>query len=226
MINIAIDGPAGAGKSTIAKLIAKEKGFIYLDTGAMYRALAVYALKNGVDPLDEKAVDKLIVGVNMDIKYIDGVQHIIVCGEDVTSKIRENHVSKAASDISAHPSVRIKLVELQREFAKNHDVVLDGRDIGTFVLPDTPYKFYLTASEEVRAMRRVKDLAERGQTVEFNTVLEEIKQRDYNDSHRQFAPLRQADDAVFIDSSDMSIEEVKDFILNTKRKTLSPSYGG
>lgn len=214
MINIAIDGPAGAGKSTIAKLIAKEKGFIYLDTGAMYRALAVYALKNGVDPLDEKSVDKLIVGVNMDIKYIDGVQHIIVCGEDVTSKIRENHVSKAASDISAHPSVRIKLVELQREFAKNHDVVLDGRDIGTFVLPDTPYKFYLTASEEVRAMRRVKDLAERGQTVEFNTVLEEIKQRDYNDSHRQFAPLRQADDAVFIDSSDMSIEEVKDFILS------------
>ena len=214
MINIAIDGPAGAGKSTIAKLIAKEKGFIYLDTGAMYRALAVYALKNGVDPLDEKAVDKLIVGVNMDIKYIDGVQHIIVCVEDVTSKIRENHVSKAASDISAHPSVRIKLVELQREFAKNHDVVLDGRDIGTFVLPDTPYKFYLTASEEVRAMRRVKDLAERGQTVEFNTVLEEIKQRDYNDSHRQFAPLRQADDAVFIDSSDMSIEEVKDFILS------------
>ncbi len=214
MINIAIDGPAGAGKSTIAKLIAKEKGFIYLDTGAMYRALAVYALKNGVDPLDEKAVDKLIVGVNMDIKYIDGVQHIIVCGEDVTSKIRENHVSKAASDISAHPSVRIKLVELQREFAKNHDVVLDGRDIGTFVLPDTPYKFYLTASEEVRAMRRVKDLAERGQTVEFNTVLEEIKQRDYNDSHRQFAPLRQADDAVFIDSSDMSIEEVKNYILS------------
>ena len=214
MINIAIDGPAGAGKSTIAKLIAKEKGFIYLDTGAMYRALAVYALKNGVDPLDEKSVDKLIVGVNMDIKYIDGVQHIIVCGEDVTSKIRENHVSKAASDISAHPSVRIKLVELQREFAKNHDVVLDGRDIGTFVLPDTPYKFYLTASEEVRAMRRVKDLAERGQTVEFNTVLEEIKQRDYNDSHRQFAPLRQADDAVFIDSSEMSIDEVKDFILS------------
>lgn len=214
MINIAIDGPAGAGKSTIAKLIANEKGFIYLDTGAMYRALAVYALKNGVDPLDEKAVDKLIVGVNMDIKYIDGVQHIIVCGEDVTSKIRENHVSKAASDISAHPSVRIKLVELQREFAKNHDVVLDGRDIGTFVLPDTPYKFYLTASEEVRAMRRVKDLAERGQTVEFNTVLEEIKQRDYNDSHRQFAPLRQADDAVFIDSSEMSIDEVKDFILS------------
>lgn len=214
MINIAIDGPAGAGKSTIAKLIASEKGYIYLDTGAMYRALAVYALKNGVDPLDEKSVDKLVVGVDMDIKYIDGIQHIIVCGEDVTSKIRENHVSKAASDISAHPSVRIKLVELQREFAKTHDVVLDGRDIGTFVLPDTPYKFYLTASAEVRAERRVKDLAERGQTVDFKTVLEEIKQRDYNDSHRQFAPLRQADDAVFIDSSEMSIDEVKDFILS------------
>ncbi len=214
MINIAIDGPAGAGKSTIAKLIASEKGYIYLDTGAMYRALAVYALKNGVDPLDEKSVDKLVVGVDMDIKYIDGIQHIIVCGEDVTSQIRENHVSKAASDISAHPSVRIKLVELQREFAKTHDVVLDGRDIGTFVLPDTPYKFYLTASAEVRAERRVKDLAERGQTVDFKTVLEEIKQRDYNDSHRQFAPLRQADDAVFIDSSEMSIDEVKDFILS------------
>lgn len=214
MINIAIDGPAGAGKSTIAKLIASEKGYIYLDTGAMYRALAVYALKNGVDPLDEKSVDKLVVGVDMDIKYIDGIQHIIVCGEDVTSQIRENHVSKAASDISAHPSVRIKLVELQREFAKTHDVVLDGRDIGTFVLPDTPYKFYLTASAEVRAERRVKDLAERGQAVDFKTVLEEIKQRDYNDSHRQFAPLRQADDAVFIDSSEMSIDEVKDFILS------------
>ena len=214
MINIAIDGPAGAGKSTIAKLVASEKGYIYLDTGAMYRALAVYALKNGVDPLDEKSVDKLVVGVDMDIKYIDGIQHIIVCGEDVTSQIRENHVSKAASDISAHPSVRIKLVELQREFAKTHDVVLDGRDIGTFVLPDTPYKFYLTASAEVRAERRVKDLAERGQTVDFKTVLEEIKQRDYNDSHRQFAPLRQADDAVFIDSSEMSIDEVKDFILS------------
>lgn len=214
MINIAIDGPAGAGKSTIAKLIASEKGYIYLDTGAMYRALAVYALKNGVDPLDEKSVDKLVVGVDMDIKYIDGIQHIIVCGEDVTSQIRENHISKAASDISAHPSVRIKLVELQREFAKTHDVVLDGRDIGTFVLPDTPYKFYLTASAEVRAERRVKDLAERGQTVDFKTVLEEIKQRDYNDSHRQFAPLRQADDAVFIDSSEMSIDEVKDFILS------------
>lgn len=214
MINIAIDGPAGAGKSTIAKLIASEKGYIYLDTGAMYRALAVYALKNGVDPLDEKSVDKLVDGVDMDIKYIDGIQHIIVCGEDVTSKIRENHVSKAASDISAHPSVRIKLVELQREFAKTHDVVLDGRDIGTFVLPDTPYKFYLTASAEVRAERRVKDLAERGQIVDFKTVLEEIKQRDYNDSHRQFAPLRQADDAVFIDSSEMSIDEVKDFILS------------
>ena len=214
MINIAIDGPAGAGKSTIAKLIASEKGYIYLDTGAMYRALAVYALKNGVDPLDEKSVDKLVVGVDMDIKYIDGIQHIIVCGEDVTSQIRENHVSKAASDISAHPSVRIKLVELQREFAKTHDVVLDGRDIGTFVLPDTPYKFYLTASAEVRAERRVKDLAERGQTVDFKTVLEEIKQRDYNDSHRQFAPLRQADDAVLIDSSEMSIDEVKDFILS------------
>lgn len=214
MINIAIDGPAGAGKSTIAKIIASEKGYIYLDTGAMYRALAVYALKNGVDPLDEKSVDKLVVGVDMDIKYIDGIQHIIVCGEDVTSQIRENHISKAASDISAHPSVRIKLVELQREFAKTHDVVLDGRDIGTFVLPDTPYKFYLTASAEVRAERRVKDLAERGQTVDFKTVLEEIKQRDYNDSHRQFAPLRQADDAVFIDSSEMSIDEVKDFILS------------
>lgn len=214
MINIAIDGPAGAGKSTIAKLIASEKGYIYLDTGAMYRALAVYALKNGVDPLDEKSVDKLVDGVDMDIKYIDGIQHIIVCGEDVTSQIRENHISKAASDISAHPSVRIKLVELQREFAKTHDVVLDGRDIGTFVLPDTPYKFYLTASEEVRAERRVKDLAERGQTVDFKTVLEEIKQRDYNDSHRQFAPLRQADDAVFIDGSEMSIDEVKDFILS------------
>ena len=213
MINIAIDGPAGAGKSTIAKLIAKEKGYIYLDTGAMYRAIAVWCIKAGVDVNDETAVSEILKTVEMDIKYEDGVQHIIVCGVDVTGQLRENHVSKAASDVSKHPCVRIKMVELQREFAKSHDVVLDGRDIGTFVLPDTPYKFFLTATPEERAKRRVLDLKNMGQSAEFDKILEEIKQRDYNDSHREFAPLKQADDAVLIDSSNMSIDEVANFII-------------
>ncbi|MGN0796334.1 MAG: (d)CMP kinase [Christensenellales bacterium] len=213
MINIAIDGPAGAGKSTIAKLIAKKKGYIYLDTGAMYRAIAVWCIKSGVDVNDEGAVSEILKTVAMDITYVDGVQHISVCGEDVTSKLRENHVSKAASDVSKHPCVRIKMVELQRTFAANHDVVLDGRDIGTYVLPDTPYKFFLTATPEERARRRLIDLKNAGQEADFNVILEEIKQRDYNDSHRDFAPLKQADDAVFVDSSDMTIDEVADFII-------------
>ena len=214
MINIAIDGPAGAGKSTIAKLIAKKKGYIYLDTGAMYRAIAVWCIKAGVDVNDEKAVSQILETVEMDIVYIDDVQHILVCGEDVTSKLRENNISKAASDVSKHPCVRVKMVELQRSFAKKHDVVLDGRDIGTYVLPDTPYKFFLTATPEERARRRKLDLEKTGQSADFNVILEEIKQRDYNDSHREFAPLKQADDAVFIDSSDMTIDQVADFIID------------
>lgn len=221
MINIAIDGPAGAGKSTIAKAVAKRLGIIYLDTGAMYRSVAYYVLKHGVSVSDEKEVQRLLDGLEMDIRYEDGAQQIYVCGENVTPYLREPHMSKAASDVSALPAVRYKMVELQREFAASHDVVLDGRDIGTFVLPEANCKFYMTASPEERAERRHKELAEKGSACTFKEVLDDINKRDYNDSHRAVAPLRQADDAVYIDTTDMTPEEVTEAvvrIVSEKRK--------
>lgn len=221
MINIAIDGPAGAGKSTIAKAVAKRLGIIYLDTGAMYRSVAYYVLKHGVSVSDEKEVQRLLDGLEMDIRYEDGAQQIYVCGENVTPYLREPHMSKAASDVSALPAVRYKMVELQREFAVSHDVVLDGRDIGTFVLPEANCKFYMTASPEERAERRHKELAEKGSACTFKEVLDDINKRDYNDSHRAVAPLRQADDAVYIDTTDMTPEEVTEAvvrIVSEKRK--------
>lgn len=221
MINIAIDGPAGAGKSTIAKAVAKRLGIIYLDTGAMYRSVAYYVLKHGVSVSDEKSVQGILGGLEMDIRYEDGAQQIYVCGENVTPYLREPHMSKAASDVSALPAVRYKMVELQREFAASHDVVLDGRDIGTFVLPEANCKFYMTASPEERAERRYKELAEKGSACTFKEVLDDINKRDYNDSHRAVAPLRQADDAVYIDTTDMTPEEVTELVVRTvseKRK--------
>lgn len=221
MINIAIDGPAGAGKSTIAKAVAKRLGIIYLDTGAMYRSVAYYVLKHGVSVSDEKEVQRLLDGLVMDIRYEDGAQQIYVCGENVTPYLREPHMSKAASDVSALPAVRYKMVELQREFAVSHDVVLDGRDIGTFVLPEANCKFYMTASPEERAERRHKELVEKGSACTFKEVLDDINKRDYNDSHRAVAPLRQADDAVYIDTTDMTPEEVTELVVRTvseKRK--------
>lgn len=221
MINIAIDGPAGAGKSTIAKAVAKRLGIIYLDTGAMYRSVAYYVLKHGVPVSDEKEVQRLLDGLVMDIRYEDGAQQIYVCGENVTPYLREPHMSKAASDVSALPAVRYKMVELQREFAASHDVVLDGRDIGTFVLPEANCKFYMTASPEERAERRHKELAEKGSACTFKEVLDDINKRDYNDSHRAVAPLRQADDAVYIDTTDMTPEDVTELVVRTvseKRK--------
>lgn len=221
MINIAIDGPAGAGKSTIAKAVAKRLGIIYLDTGAMYRSVAYYVLKHGVSVSDEKSVQGILGGLEMDIRYEDGAQQIYVCGENVTPYLREPHMSKAASDVSALPAVRYKMVELQREFAASHDVVLDGRDIGTFVLPEANCKFYMTASPEERAERRHKELAEKGSACTFKEVLDDINKRDYNDSHRAVAPLRQADDAVYIDTTDMTPEEVTELVVRTvseKRK--------
>ena len=221
MINIAIDGPAGAGKSTIAKAVAKRLGIIYLDTGAMYRSVAYYVLKHGVPVSDEKEVQRLLDGLVMDIRYEDGAQQIYVCGDNVTPYLREPHMSKAASDVSALPAVRYKMVELQREFAASHDVVLDGRDIGTFVLPEANCKFYMTASPEERAERRHKELAEKGSACTFKEVLDDINKRDYNDSHRAVAPLRQADDAVYIDTTDMTPEEVTELVVRTvseKRK--------
>ena len=212
MINIAIDGPAGAGKSTVAKAVAKDLGIIYLDTGAMYRATAYYALQQNISVTDEESVKNMLDTMSMDIVYEDGAQQIYVNGINTTPYLREHYMSKAASDISALPPVRYKMVELQREFAKSHDVVLDGRDIGTFVLPDANCKFYMTATAEERATRRYKELIEKGQSVNYDTLLQDIIQRDYNDSHREVAPLKQADDAEFVDTTDMGIDDVVSYI--------------
>ncbi len=208
MINIAIDGPAGAGKSTVAKAVAKEMSIIYLDTGAMYRATAYYAIQQGIDVKDEPKVAKMLETLDMDIKYVDGAQQIFVNGINTTPYLREHYMSKAASDVSALPCVRYKLVDIQREFAKTHDVVLDGRDIGTFVLPDANCKFYMDATPNERADRRYKELLEKGQQVDYDQLLQDIIQRDYNDSHREVAPLKQAEDAEYIDTTNMTQDEV------------------
>lgn len=208
MINIAIDGPSGAGKSTIAKSIAKKYNITYLDTGAMYRVVGLKVFLTKADMYDEKQLDDILKNLDLEIKYIDGEQHVFLEKKDVSKEIREHYVSKLASDVSAIPSCRLKLVDLQRKIAKKTNCVLDGRDIGTYVLPDANIKIFLTASPETRAERRYKELLEKGQKVDKQTVLDDINQRDKNDMTRAFAPLKKAADAIEIDSSYMSIEEV------------------
>ena len=207
-MNIAIDGPAGAGKSTIAKLLAAKLGILYLDTGAMYRAVGLKALNAGVDISDAAAVEKMLADTKIDVTQENGVQHVYLDGNDVSSAIRENAVSKAASDISAVPCVRYKMVELQREIASRCDTVLDGRDIGTFVLPNAEYKIFLTASAEERAKRRYAELKAKGSTLTLEQIKDDIVKRDYNDSHRTLAPLKKADDATEVDTTAMSIDDV------------------
>ena len=215
MINIALDGPSGSGKSTVAKALSKRLNILYLDTGAMYRATALKAHRLGIDCKNVSEVEKIIDSVNITVGYSDGAQITYLDGEDVSKQIRENEISMKASDISAHKCVREKLVNLQREIASKTDCILDGRDIGTNVLPNCEHKFYITASLEERTERRYKELIERGQTVDKDKLKEEIATRDYNDSHREFAPLRQAEDAKFIDTSSMSIEEVINAVLES-----------
>ena len=206
--NIALDGPAGSGKSTVAKVLAKDYNILYLDTGAMYRACGLKALRLGIDPKDREAVEKMLPTLNVKVEYLGGTQHTILDGEDVSSAIRENAVSMAASSISAHPAVRVKMVEMQREIAKSMSCVLDGRDIGSTVLPDAKFKFYITADSKIRAMRRFKELQERGENVEFEKLHAEIVARDKQDSEREFSPLVCAKDAVVIDTSEMDVESV------------------
>ncbi len=213
MINIALDGPAGSGKSTIAKAISKKLNILYLDTGAMYRAVALMAHRKGVDCKNAESVNSILPLVEVTVKYVDGAQRTYLCGEDVSEKIRENEISMKASAVSAHQSVREKLVQLQRQIASNIDCVLDGRDIGTHVLPNAKYKFYVTASLEERTERRYKELIEKGQSVNKEDLKNEIATRDYNDSHRKFAPLRQADDAIYLDTTKMTQDEVVNFVL-------------
>ncbi|MBP5177492.1 MAG: (d)CMP kinase [Clostridia bacterium] len=218
MINIALDGPSGSGKSTVAKILSKKLDILYLDTGAMYRVCALEAILQKADCLDEESVKKFIGDIDLKIVYENGAQKTILRGEDVSQKIRQNEVSMMASNISSLPCVRLKMVEMQREVAAGVDCVLDGRDIGTYVLPDAKYKFFMTASPKVRAKRRYDELTKKGQSVDFETLLKEINQRDYNDSHRAFAPLKKADDAVLIDTTDMTVDEVVDFIVSRIQK--------
>ncbi len=210
--NIAIDGPSGVGKSTIAKRLAADLGFVYIDTGAMFRGLAVYFLDRGLDINDEKAVCDAVDGVKETIKYENGEQHVYVNGTDVTSRLRTEDVSKAASVTSQYQPVRSKLLELQREMAKVQDVIMDGRDIGTVVLPDAQLKLFMTARPEIQAQRRYDQLRESGRLegATYESILADIKERDYRDSHRAIAPLRKADDAIEIDTSELSIEQVLD----------------
>ena len=213
MKQIALDGPAGAGKSTIAKRIAEKLQFVYIDTGAMYRTLALACLKQGVDTADEERVSMAAEAADLDIRYIDGSQHMFLEGEDVSGQIRTEEVSKAASDTSKFQRVRDRLVYLQQQLAEKYNVVMDGRDIGTVVLPHADLKIFMTSSVELRAMRRYKEYLEKGQACDLEAIKEDIMQRDYNDTHRANSPLRQAQDAVLLDTSDMSIDEVADAII-------------
>lgn len=211
--NIAIDGPAGAGKSTIAKMVAKKLGFIYVDTGAMYRAMALYFLRKGIGAEDEASISEACVDAGITIRYQDGAQQVILNGEDVSGLIRTEEVGNMASATSVYPAVRNHLLDLQRSLAASTDVLMDGRDIGTCILPDADAKIFLTASTAVRASRRYKELTEKGEMCNLEEIEQDIIERDQRDMNRKTAPLRQAEDAVLIDSSKMTIAEVIDAII-------------
>ncbi len=213
--NIAIDGPAGAGKSTIAKLVAKKTGFVYVDTGAMYRAIALFMLEHGIAPGDEQAVSQAVQEVKITLCYQEGTQQVICNGENVSGRIRTEDVGNAASAVSAYPAVRGHLLALQRELAASQNVIMDGRDIGTCILPDADVKIYLTASVRVRASRRCKELTDKGVMCNLQEIEQDIRERDERDQNRAVSPLRQAEDAVLIDSSDLTINQVIDAILQT-----------
>ena len=207
MVSVAIDGPAGAGKSTLARRLAAELGYIYVDTGAMFRTIGLYALRAGKDPKDNEAVNALLPEISLKFAFIGGEQHIYLNGEDVSTAIRTEEVGMAASAVGANPEVRAFLLGLQRDMAKTQDVLMDGRDIGTVVLPDATVKIFLTASPEARATRRWKEYQQKGVEVSYEEVLADVRQRDYQDSHRAAAPLRQADDAQLLDTSEMNFEQ-------------------
>lgn len=211
--SIAIDGPAGAGKSTIAKLIAKRKGYIYVDTGAMYRAIALYFIEQGIEAGEQNKMSEAVANANVTISYENEEQIVWLNGRNVNGLIRTEEVGKMASLSSTNKEVRKKLVELQQALAKKENVVMDGRDIGTCVLPDANVKVYLTADSYIRALRRYEELKEKGQECDLEVIEKDIIARDYQDMHRELSPLKQAEDAVLLDSSDMSIEQVADAII-------------
>ena len=218
--NIAIDGPAGAGKSTIARAAARNLGFLDVDTGAMYRAIALYLLRNQANINDEEVMDKMLDQITIRIVYSKGEQQILLNNENVTGFLRDEKVGNMASVSSANPKVRAKLLQLQRDIAKENDVIMDGRDIGTFVLPNADVKIYLTATVEERAKRRYMELNEKGQDADLEKIKEDIRTRDYQDMNRTAAPLKQAEDAVLIDSSSMTIQEVLECIVDAFQESL------
>lgn len=206
-VQVAIDGPSGAGKSTIAKELSKKLGFVYIDTGAMYRAVGLYVVNKGISIHDEAGVVAVLDEIDIDIYYKDELQHINLCGEDVTHLIRTPEISMAASKVSSYMKVREKLVDMQRKLGEKYSVIMDGRDIGTCVLPDANVKIFLTADVKVRAKRRYDELIEKGQDVTYEFVLSDMEKRDYDDSHREHSPLRRADDAIELDTADLTLEE-------------------
>ena len=207
MISIAIDGPSGAGKSSLAKALAKDLGYVYVDTGAMYRSIGLYAVRAGVDPHDADAVAALLPQIKLAIRLVDGAQHIYLNGEDVSTAIRAEEIGMAASAVAAHPAVRSFLLDTQRGLAESQNILMDGRDIGTVVLPNATVKIFLTAAPEARARRRWLEYQQKGMEVAFEDVLADVKQRDYQDTHRAAAPLKQAEDAVLLDTSDLNFEQ-------------------
>ena len=218
-ISIAIDGPSGAGTSTRAKSLAARLGYLYVDTGAIYRTIGYYAFSNGIDPKDEAAVVASLPEIRVEMTYgDDGLQHMLLNGADVTKEIRLPEISMYASAVSAHPGVRTFLLEMQRQLARTNNVIMDGRDIGTVVLPDAKVKVYLTATSEERARRRCLELEQRGTPEPFEKVLKEIEERDWNDSHRATAPLKQADDAVLLDTTELTFAESEAAMLEIIRK--------
>lgn len=221
-IAIAIDGPSGAGKSTLSQAVAKELGIIYVDTGAIYRSVGLYIFRNGIDPKDAAAVEALLPDIHIELRHEkDGLQHMLLNSEDVTSEIRKPEMSLYASDVSAIPAVRAFLLEMQREFSRRYSVIMDGRDIGTVVLPQAEVKIFLTASAEERARRRFQELQQRGTPQSYEEVLQQVRQRDLNDSSRAAAPLRQAEDAVLLDTTHLNFQQSKEAILSLIREKLN-----
>lgn len=219
-VSVAIDGPVGAGKSSIARAAAHRLGFVYADTGALYRSVGLFCHRNGVDMTDPAQIAGCLGSIRLEIRLIDGVQHIFLNGEDVSEEIRLPEISMAASAVSAVPEVRAALLDTQRDIARTNNVIMDGRDIGTVVLPNAQVKIFLTASPEIRAKRRYDELRAKGSDVSFDNVLSDLNRRDYNDSHRAAAPLKQADDAVLADTSELDFEQSVELVCSFIKEKL------
>ena len=219
-VNIAIDGPAGAGKSSTAKLVAKKLGYIYVDTGALYRTVGLYSIRKGIDTKNAEKVIATLPDVKVELKFVDGAQHVFLNGEDVSEAIRTPEASMGASNVSAIPKVREFLFDLQRKIAAENDCIMDGRDIGTVVLPNADVKIFLTTSVEERANRRYKEMLEKGEEADYNDILGDIKKRDYQDSHREIAPLKQADDAIYVDNGGYNLEDGAEDLLRIIKEHL------